>query len=238
MKLHRFFVGNSVQLDNKLWLHDSRLLHQWLRVLRFNVGREVVLFNGQGLDKLYRINKLTADEAGLESITQLTPKTPKRDVYLLWSLIKKDKNDWVLQKCTELGVSHFLPITSERTEKTGFDVERAERIVIEAAEQCGRSDIPHVRAPLQLHTAITELKPKLQLLVAEQSSDQAQSHPQQPELTTEDKPSVGVFIGPEGGWTEAELEFFDHEGLERLNLHNFTLRAETAAVAAVHLLLY
>ena len=124
MKLHRFYVGDEVGLTQTTWVHDEKLLHQWRRVLRFEVGREVVLFDGNGTDRLYRITKLDRDEVGLELVTELEPKRPKQEVYLLWSLLKKDKNDWVLQKCTELGVSHFVPLLADRSEKTGFDVER------------------------------------------------------------------------------------------------------------------
>jgi 16S rRNA (uracil1498-N3)-methyltransferase len=138
-------------------------------------------------------------------------------------LLKKDKNDWVLQKCTELGISNFVPILAERSEKTGFNVERAEKIVIEAAEQCGRSDIPHVREPLTLAEAIHEYKDKITLLMCDEQAETA--------MPSSDKP-VGILIGPEGGWDQTELDLFKEQGLGSLHLGHLTLRAETAAVAA------
>ena len=217
-------MGGGVELTQRTWLHDEKILHQWRRVLRFEVGREVVLFNGQGVDRLYRITKLDEDEAGLELVTELVPRLPKQEVYLLWSLLKKDKNDWVLQKCTELGVSHFIPLLADRSEKTGFDVERAQRIITEAVEQCGRSDIPTVREPMNVATAIEQLHDKVDLYICEQS-------------TATDRPgadaAVGLLIGPEGGWSDAERRHFVDQNVRHLALHDFTLRAETAAVAAV-----
>ena len=223
MRVHRFFVDPEIVLEHEFWLHDERLLHQWRKVLRFQPGQEVVLFNGE-IDRLYRLVELTEGEAHLELVTELERKQPAKEIYLFWALLKKDKNDWVLQKCTELGVSHFVPLLAERSEKTGFNVERAEKIVIEAAEQCGRSDIPRVREPIRVETALKEFKDKIALYICEQ--DSTGSSPVGEE-------ALGVLIGPEGGWSDAEKQLFQEQGINHLNLHDFTLRAETAAVASV-----
>lgn len=228
MKLHRFYVGDSVELMHKTWLHDAKILHQWRRVLRFEVGREVVLFDGKGTDRLYRITKLDQNEAGLELVTELAPKLPKQEVYLLWSLLKKDKNDWVLQKCTELGVSHFVPLLADRSEKTGFDTERALKILTEAVEQCGRSDVPKVREPIGVAAVIDQLASKAAIYVCEQSEQSTVRTVPPPR----GKP-IALVIGPEGGWSEAEKGLFAAKQLPHVAIHDFTLRAETACVAAV-----
>lgn len=227
MKLHRFFVPD-VALKEDFWLHDEKLLHQWNNVLRFRAGQEVVLFDGVEHDRLYRVEELKKDEAHLLHVTDFDRKVPQKNVYLLWSLLKKDKNDWVLQKCTELGVSHFLPLIADRSEKTGFNHERAEKIIIEAAEQCGRSDIPTVREPMHVGTAIEQLEEKVELYICEQDGEDKAPASQK---------SVGVFIGPEGGWSDSEKTLFKEKGIKHLNLHDFTLRAETAAVTAAGKLL-
>jgi 16S rRNA (uracil1498-N3)-methyltransferase len=143
---------------------------------------------------------------------------------LLWALLKKDKNDWVLQKCTELGVSHFVPVLAERSEKTGFNLERAQKIVIEAAEQCGRSDIPKIRELVLLPAAVHQYAQKVPLFMCEQESLGKKKQPNYAD--------VGVLIGPEGGWSDTEKQLFLSAELPRLSLGDFTLRAETAAVAA------
>src|SRR5690606_3786410 len=129
--------------------------------------------------------------------------------YLLWSMLKKDKNDWVLQKCTELGVSHFIPLLAERSEKTGFNLERAEKIVIEAAEQCGRSDIPRIREPMLVETALKELAGMVELYICEQDGV---------ENAGVSGVSIGVLIGPEGGWSDNEKSLFVENKLKHLNL--------------------
>lgn len=149
---------------------------------------------------------------------------------MLWSLLKKDKNDWIIQKCTELGVSHFVPVLADRSEKTGFNMERATKIAIEAAEQCGRSDIPGIREPIHIETAINELIGSVSLCVCEQSDENINNN-------LDNNNHIGVFIGPEGGWSDNEKSLFKSAELKHLNLHDFTLRAETAAVAAVTKLL-
>lgn len=228
MRLHRFYAPPDTKLTQDFWLHDERLLHQWQKVLRFQAGQEVVLFDGVEYERLYRLDELKKDEAHLIHVTDFVRQVPSHEVTLLWALLKKDKNDWVLQKCTELGVRHFVPLLADRSEKTGFNVERAHKIVIEAAEQCGRSDIPSVREPMTVETAINDYHQQFQLLVCDKSESKNEPVTNFP---------AGVLIGPEGGWSEAEQTFFNKAGLGVLDLHNFTLRAETACVVAVTKLL-
>lgn len=222
MKLHRFFT-DDIELKHDFWLHDEKLLHQWNNVLRFRIGQQVVLFDGKQHERLYKITELSKTEAHLVLVTDFVRKLPKRNVYLLWSLLKKDKNDWVLQKGTEIGVSHFLPLLADRSEKTGFNHERAERIITEAAEQCGRGDIPMVREPMHVSVAIDQLQDKVALYICEQDGDDS---------LDEKILDMGVLIGPEGGWSDDEKALFQDKGIRHINLHDFTLRAETAAVVA------
>ena len=225
MKLHRFFVDRELPKD--FWLDDEQLFHQMTRVLRFQPDRELVLFNAIREERLYKLLKIGDNAVHLELVTELVPKTPKRDVYLCFSLLKKDKNDWVLQKGTELGVSHFVPLLCDRIEKTGFDAERAEKIVIEAAEQCGRADIPRVREPLSPEAITQELQSAdVAVYVAEQGSDDNE--------VGEDK--IAVLVGPEGGWSDKERQLFQEKKLKHVTLSDFTLRAETAAITAAALL--
>lgn len=223
MRLHRFYIApQTIKLQHSFWVHDERLVSQWNKVLRYQAGDQVVLFDGIETERLYKILEIKPDEAHVELVTDFERQTPAKDVYLLWSLLKKDKNDWVLQKATELGVSHFVPLLAERSEKTGFDVERAQKIIIEAAEQCGRGDIPTVREPMLVKTAIEHLGEKVALHICEQGSQSADSLPA----------TLGVLVGPEGGWSDAEKQLFEQHNLPGLGLGQFTLRAETAAVVA------
>lgn len=230
MRLHRFYIGGihdkwgPLELKHEVWVHDSRLLNQWLKVLRYRQNDELILFNNE-TERIYRIIKIEQPHSvGLELVTEVERTVPGKHVYLLWSLLKKDKNDWVLQKATELGVRNFVPVIAGRSEKTGFDFDRAKKIIIEAAEQCGRSDIPDVREPIIIEEAIKEYA-ELPLYVCEQSTEK-----QSLDMGLQ---KMGVLVGPEGGWTEAEAQLFKDNKLDHINISDFTLRAETAAITAI-----
>jgi 16S rRNA (uracil1498-N3)-methyltransferase len=229
MKLHRYFV-NDMELTHDFWMKDINLFHQWTRVLRYQEGRELVLFNSEQEERLYKIAKIGNDAVHLVLVTELAPKKPENDLYLCFSLLKKDKNDWVLQKGTELGVRHFVPLLCDRTEKTGFDEERALKIVIEAAEQCGRSDIPRIREPITPEKLIEELSGKVEMFIAEQGSPNHQSLVPSPQSK-----SLAILVGPEGGWTEEEKQLFESKELKHTALSEFTLRAETACIVSAAL---
>lgn len=224
MRAHRFYVSNKLQLKKDFWLHDEALLWQWNKVLRFRDGQEVILFDGVQTDRLYRIAKLDKTEAHLQLITELERKLPAKHVYLFFSLLKKDNNDLILQKCTELGISNFIPLLTERSIRDNFNMDRARKIVLEASEQCGRSNIPVIREPMHLQTALNEYKDKVQLFVCEQGSGQT--------LKLKAGQRYGVFVGPEGGWGETDKQLFHTSKLTHLHLNEFTLRAETAAIVA------
>ncbi len=209
-------------------MHDEQLLWQWNKVLRFGTGQQVILFDGEKTERLYNIAEMSKTEAHLKLVTQLSLKKPHKHIYVFWSLLKKENNEYIIQKCTEIGVSNFVPIISERTIKKDFNQQRTQKISIEASEQCGRSTLPDVRSPIHLEKAIEEYKDKIKLLVCHIGSE---GRPYIPE----DK--IGIFIGPEGGWSEAEKEIFLKNGIDSMNLGDFTLRAETAAIVAASKLL-
>jgi 16S rRNA (uracil1498-N3)-methyltransferase len=224
MRAHRFYTGSKIELKKDFWVHDEGLLWQWNKVLRFREGQEVILFDGEQTDRLYWIASLDKTEAHLELVTELDRKLPEKHIYLFWSLLKKDNNDIILQKGTELGVSNFIPLLTERSIRDNFNTDRAHKIVHEASEQCGRSNIPDVREPMHIQTALSEYESKVQLFICQQGSDPA------PKLKPHGR--YGVFIGPEGGWSDAEKELFSEKKLSHLDISGFTLRAETAAIAA------
>jgi 16S rRNA (uracil1498-N3)-methyltransferase len=221
MRIHRFYLPE--QLEEELTVTDERLLHQWRTVLRVPEGGSLRLFNGRGVERIYAVTAYEKRDALLRFREDAESKTPSGNVTLFFSLLKKDKNEWVIQKCTEIGISRFVPIISERTEKTGFSLERIGKIAIEAAEQCGRADIPELLEPMPIDGAIAEFGPSMELYVCDEGGG------------TENIGSldaVGCFVGPEGGWTDGEKKKFSDSGIRTLSLGKFTLRAETAAIVA------
>jgi len=229
---HRFYTGNTkdksglLDLGHDIWINDQPLANQILKVLRMREGEELVLFDGQGTEILYRITEIEPNALRLSKVTDLDPGDPKRKIILAWSLLKKDKNEWVLQKCTELGVSHFLPIISDRTEKTGFDIERAEKIIIEAVEQCGRHTLPLLNEPQKISDVIGQYKDHMPICVTDIAGEQ---------FNDNGEGELLVLVGPEGGWSDNERALFASENIPHASISAFTLRAETASISAVSL---
>jgi 16S rRNA (uracil1498-N3)-methyltransferase len=228
MRLHRFFTDEKINLDSEFSLSDERLLSQWNKVLRLRVGSQVIMFNN-GQDEISCVvTELNKKSARLKPLFRQELLLPTVDVYIFWSIIKGEKNDFILQKCTELGVNHFVPVLSERSEKKDINIERSSRILVEASEQCGRSSLPKIYQPINLADALEQYVGKMELFVAEKNNDKQQA------LSSG---RVGVFIGPEGGWTDAEKQMFKKRNTKQINLGEFTLRAETAAIVAASKLL-
>jgi 16S rRNA (uracil1498-N3)-methyltransferase len=231
VRLHRFYVHDlhnrfgQQELTHEFWLQDEALLKQWLKVFRFNVDSQLVLFSNNNEERLYQITQLGTGAVRLKMITQMKTKIPANDSILLWSMLKKDKNELVLQKGTELGITHFVPLFTERTEKTGFDFSRAERIIIEAAEQSGRGDIPSLRQPTSLRAALTQYG-EYDLRIAEQGH----------EAPCWESKKRAIIIGPEGGWSDVEKALFLEKNILHVALGDLTLRAETACVVASYVL--
>ncbi|HTE21816.1 MAG TPA: 16S rRNA (uracil(1498)-N(3))-methyltransferase [Candidatus Limnocylindria bacterium] len=161
MEVQRFFV-TGLKLGHDFWLHDKHLLDRW-HDLGLAAGQQVVLFDGVEHDRLYKVAEITRQEAHLLHVTDFERKVPGRTVYLLWSLLEGEENMEVLQKGTELGVSHFLPLLRDNESRTTFDRQHALEILIKAAEHSGRSDIPTIREPMHARTAQAQLTRKVQI---------------------------------------------------------------------------
>jgi 16S rRNA (uracil1498-N3)-methyltransferase len=229
MRLHRFYLSEKIE-NKKIKITDEKLVHQWRNVFRYNVGSEVVLFDGSGLEWSAVIEKMGNREIEVRVASErkaIMPKEEnKREITLCISLIKKDNLEWVIEKATELGVSKIVPVISERSEKKGFNIERARKIAVEASEQCGRGDVPVLESSKHLVDSIEEFGKNA--IVFDPSGSHFDSL-----LLTANYNLLSIFIGPEGGWSEKELEIFKQKGAKIYSLGKLILRAETAAVAGL-----
>jgi 16S rRNA (uracil1498-N3)-methyltransferase len=193
-------------------------------------GDLIIFFDGSGNDYVSEIVSMT--DVKLEfKVTEtiaVKQKTPRK-LALAVSLIKKDNFEWVIQKGTELGVAEFIPLLSERSEKKGFNMERAEKIMTEAAEQSGRSELPKISNPLELDIFLeTEKRGMIAF-----HTDGANFSDEDISATSE----VVALVGPEGGWSEKEIKMFKNKKAAIVQLNTPVLRAETAAIVASTLLL-
>lgn len=238
MRLHRFYINKGLG-NHRTLIQDRDLLHQWRSVFRYNVGSEVILFDGSGNEFDAVIESLNNREAWVRLLEERGGIIPERKIGLYISLIKRDNLELIIQKATELGVSKIVPILSERSEKKGFNLERAKRIAVEASEQCGRADVPEITSIKQLVDSIEEAEGEVIIFDPSGAPFSKNNSPLIPLLQQEREAenyslqSINLFIGPEGGWSPKELELFKNGKAQVFSLGPLVLRAETAAIAAL-----
>lgn len=246
-----FFTEHELAIDQQI---DLRVMtHQLQVVLRLRTGAQVVLLDGKGRAFLTEVNALTRKEVTGRVLAELpAPPEPTVHVTLYQSTLKADKFEWVLQKATELGVACIVPVISQRSiVRPATTVlkkyERWQLILREAAEQCGRGRIPELAPPLDWPAAITDAQGLRLFPWEEQTSTsrtiQAAMMPAPPAAshdqssTIPNLQSVSLLIGPEGGITDAEAQAAQEAGWQTVSLGPRILRAETAAIASLVLVM-
>jgi 16S rRNA (uracil1498-N3)-methyltransferase len=137
-----------------------------------------------------------------------------------------------VQKATEIGVNHVVPVLCERSEKKNLNMERLEKIAIEASEQSGRGDVPKIHDVVKLSELLKkDLLPNRAIYFDLNGISLKEA------VKDSDTKDIAVFVGPEGGWSEAEVAEFKKYNIQAVTLGSQVLRAETAAIAIASLLL-
>lgn len=202
-------------------------LNQWRNVLRMEEGSNVILFSGDGSESLCEFVSLIKKNALLKVIETKKGLVPACEVTLYMALIKKDNFELVLEKATELGVSHIVPVQADRSEKKGVKYERAQKILRESSEQSGRAVVPTISEIItveKIPNDVVVFDPRGQISAREY-------------FTKHTTTPSSLFIGPEGGFTDAEMESFHARNIPIVSTGTQILRAETAAIVALTLAL-
>lgn len=222
VRLHRFIIDADLA-QTFATITDTSVLHQWQKVLRLKAGDHVMLCDGKGMESEATMETLEAKHAKLRLHGAHTVTAePSQEVTLYCSVLKRENFEWVVQKCTELGVKNIVPVIAKRTVKTGLKMERLRLIAKEAAEQSGRGMIPKISEPVDFASALVEAKNRTNVFF--------QMQKEKTESSTLKTESCNIWIGPEGGWTEEEEQEAMDQGCHIASLGKLTLRAETAAV--------
>ena len=231
MRLHRFFISPEAVRGSEIVLEDKNLINQIKKVLRLKIGDGVLFLDNSGKEYKSVIKQLGDSEINLEVIEVSENKNePELKITLCQSLCKKDKFEWVLEKGTEIGIFAFASIISERTEKLGLNHERAEKILREAAEQSERGIIPKLSESKSFNEAFKNLDGEKILL--DKSGENIKSY-----IPNSKFHILNIFIGPEGGWAENELNMAKENGVKIISLGSRILRTETAGLVAAAILL-
>lgn len=228
MRLHRFYYPIRSATVRELRVTDTELLHQWKDVFRMRSGDALILIDGKRGEYMAEITNI-AKEYALVKIIERTENTNelKRDIWLFASILKRENFELVVAKATELGVERILPLRSARTIKQNLNSVRLKKIITESAEQSGRGIIPELFPILSFEEAVLEAKKAEKVFFFDASG----GHLKQEKERNESGP-IALFVGPEGGWEETELEIAKSQNFEIVGLGAFTLRAETAAIIA------
>ncbi len=228
----RYFVDRPITGD------QARLsgaeAHHLTHVMRAVAGDEVVLFDGSGAEFTARIERVGRSEIELAMVSRsVIDREARVAVTLGVALPKGDRQRWLVEKAAELGVARLVPLVTERSNQreSAAGLEKLRRAVIEASKQCGRNRLLEIAAPEPLEDFLGAAARADCRLVAHPNG-----HPLSrvlDELAVADPQSVALAIGPEGGFSAAEIERAVAQGWQRVDLGQRILRVETAALALV-----
>lgn len=232
MVRRRVFVPPDLHRTGAAMLPPEEV-HYVRHVLRLRNGDPVEVFDGEGRAWTGRLGRLD----GVPAVVSLTPAAagdpPGPGLCLAMAVVKAERFEWAVEKAAELGVHEIVPLQTRFSEvrlhadRLEGRLERWRRIAREASRQSGRTALPAVLPPehLEVFLGLPERADSLKLCLHERGDD---PWPEQP-LDCR----VVVIVGPEGGWHPDETELFARTGCRRLRLAGWTLRAETAALAAL-----
>ena len=235
MRLTRVHVDAPLSPGAELVLPEGAAVHL-SRVLRLSVGDECALFNGDGHDYAARI--VAVDKRGMRVAIAgsrvVDSESPLR-ITLLQGVARGEKMDLILQKATELGVTSFAPLWSQRSE-VKLEGERMVKrlahwhgVVASACEQCGRARVPDVASPAALAAALAAMPAGSLRLILDPDGELAMGG----DMSLSAGDHVALAVGPEGGWSPSDREQLRNAGFRGLRLGPRILRTETAGLAAI-----
>ena len=222
----RFFTPDPLAVGD--YVLEGPEAHHLSSVRRFATGDTVTLFNGDGFEYQAHIISLAKNSVTLQILTSTRVDRERQIPSIVASALPKgDRADYLIEKLTEVGVTRFIPLLTERSivrpKKTV--VEKFERAVIEASKQCGRNRLMMVDSPCPWHLLLSRTDLPDHRFVLHTDSH---SLP----LAKVNQESI-IAVGPEGGFSQQEIEAALGNGWQTRNLGSRILRVETAAVAAV-----
>jgi 16S rRNA (uracil1498-N3)-methyltransferase len=232
----RRWIADEVQGDSA-FLTGEHALHL-SRVLRAQVGQEFDIAAGDTV-RLGTIRSIAGDRVEF-SLGATLAANASADLTLALAIFKFDRMEWAIEKCTEIGVARIIPIVARRTDAHLASAaqkrhERWERIARQAAEQSRRASVPEIVFPTKfkdMGASPTVSAATSRIVLAE-----TEKAVHLRDVLQADLDNLVLAVGPEGGWTEEELQWFRQEGWAAASLGDAILRAETAAIVATALAL-
>jgi len=233
MKRIRLYYPAEYQLDASIELTGDAF-HHGVKVMRCRVGDRLELFNGAGFvafAELIDIQKRSAMVV-IRELSEVSRESPLNTI-LVQAVSKGERMDWVLQKSVEIGVTTIQPVISERC-NVHLDPERWQkrmlhwqRVIVSACEQCGRNHLPSLKPVINLPTWVQENSLDQIFILHPKIGARMQT------LKVKQSKQLGFIIGPEGGFSDEEVELCISSGVKGINLGPRVLRTETAGIAVL-----
>ena len=230
-RITRLYVAAGLSSGAAIEL-DRAQAHYLRSVLRLGAVAAVAVFNGTDGEWLCRVSEI-GKGASLAVESQLRDAEPaaETDLWLLFAPIKRARLDWLVEKATELGVAALLPVWTARTQAERVNLDRLQTHAVEAAEQSERLSVPGLRAPQRLDRLLASWPAARRLILCDESGA---GEPISDVVAHLSPGPVALFVGPEGGFDETELDALGKLSfVTRVGLGPRVLRAETATLAAV-----
>lgn len=232
----RLFVDVPLMADATLPL-DRDQSHYLATVMRLKIGDSVSVFNGQDGEWQASIDEADRRRVTLKISNLLKEQLSEPDLWLVFAPIKKARLDFIAQKATELGVSHLVPVMTNRTIVDRVNTSRLTANAIEAAEQCERLSVPTVGEAAKLGRILENWPPERKIMFCDEDLSGKPAHAALTSLCNKSDPGPwAILIGPEGGFDNAERALIRaHPNCVVVSLGPRVLRADTAAMAAISL---
>lgn len=238
--MHRSYCPHADLTQKTITITDGREVHHIKDVLRLKAGDEMRVFNGRGQEAQAVITSVKEGQvrADVELFLSAEAVTGPR-IILACAVPKKAKFEFIIEKCTELGVDEIIPLKTKRTEvifskdKLQSKQERFQKVAVNAAKQCGRLDVPKIHPMTALADVLKSRNPKGMAIIP--SLNGKPKHIR--EVLTGAKPAgeIMVFIGPEGDFTPDEVQAAMDAGCLPVSLGETVLKVDTAAITTVAL---
>ncbi len=241
--MNRFYVENNQINNDRIHITGPDVNHI-RNVLRMKVGEKIVISNGQGSDFYCIIESECNDEVvAFIKESKETDTELKGKLYLFQGIPKKDKMELIIQKAVELGVYEIIPVMTKRTvvkledrKKELKKLERWQAIATSAAKQSGRGIIPIIKDTMNFKEAVLYSK-NMNISVIPYENAENMSKTKELIQRIEATNSVGIFIGPEGGFEEEEINLASSNGVTPITLGKRILRTETAGLAILSMIM-
>ena len=242
--MYRFYVSADQLAEKEVFISGGDVNHI-KNVLRLEVGDWIVACDGNGTDYVSRIQSICSDEvvASIEKVQPTGTELPVR-ITLFQGMPKKDKLELIIQKAVELGACEIVPVMTKRTvvklseeKKINKRLERWQSIAYAAAKQCDRGIIPTVHKPVSYEDALA-MADQLDYNVIPYELQTGMEEARKIVYQACKQRSLGIFIGPEGGFEPEEVERAMTRNIHPMTLGKRILRTETAGMALLSILMF